>query len=107
MELDCSCAVFAPKLGVNGVQAFVQLLHPKTHLHAATAVLWHAFADDRRFRDDPAVMYKRRNHRVWISLRYTDFYASPRRRSRWTQFQSSFFAANAVRTFAAQTDTSL
>ena len=70
MELDCNCAVFAPKLGVNGVQAFVQLLHPKTHLHAPTAVLWlerligplviDAFADDRRFRDDPAVMYKRR-----------------------------------------------
>ena len=40
MGLDCNCAVFAPILGVNGVQAFVQLLRPKTHLHAPAAVLW-------------------------------------------------------------------
>ena len=60
------------------VQAFVQLLRPKTYLRATKAVPWlervigplviNIFADDRRFGDDPAVMYKRRNHRVWIQL---------------------------------------
>ena len=35
------------------------------------------------------------------------FCASPRRRSKWTPVQSRSFAANAVRTFAAQTDMSL
>ena len=60
------------------VQAFVQLLCPKPHLRATKAVPgleWligpffiDIFADDRRFGDDPAIMYKRRNHRVWIQL---------------------------------------
>jgi hypothetical protein len=54
------------------------LLRPKTHLRATKAVprlervfgplVIDIFADDRRFGDDPAVMYKRRNHRVWIQL---------------------------------------
>ena len=66
------------KSGHCRVQAFVQLLRPKTHLRATKAVprlerligplVIDIFADDCRFGDDPAVMYKRRNHRVWIQL---------------------------------------